>query len=285
MLKVSNLTFSYNRNKPVLHNFSMELKSGGVYGLLGPNGAGKTTLLQLIAGTLTPQKGIVTYNGIDTRRRLPATISDLFMVAEEFSLPNISLRDFVNLNAPFYPRFSQDDLNRNLRTFSMECDAVPLGTLSMGQKKKVFLSFALACNTSLLLLDEPTNGLDIPGKRAFRRFIASGMTDNRIIVISTHQVRDIDRLLDHIVIMNDKQLVLNRSICEIQDHLQFTVTSDTDAVARALASMPGVGGNAVMFSASDECTPTEINLELLFDFAIDNPGRLADIFNAPQKTE
>lgn len=276
MITISNLSFAYRRRKPVISGLSLDLPDGGVYGLLGPNGAGKTTLLMLIAGALTPQSGSVLFNGINTRRRLPRTLSDIFVVSEEFTLPSITMQRFVDLNASFYPRFSADDLRRHLDMFGLTAD-INLGALSMGQKKKAYMSFALACNTSLLLMDEPTNGLDIPGKSVFRRFIAEGMTDDRTIIISTHQVRDINRILDHILIMNERHMILNASSEEIQNRLSFSVTTDPAVTADALEVMHSIGGNAVM-TRNTTGEPTEIDLELLFNFAITHPQLLADIF-------
>ena len=85
----------------------------------------------------------------------------------------------------------------------------------MGQKKKVFMSFALATGTRFLLMDEPTNGLDIPSKSQFRKVIANNMTEDRTLIISTHQVHDVESLLDHIIIMNQSQLLLDASISNI----------------------------------------------------------------------
>ncbi len=170
MLDIQNVSFAYRKSSPVISDFSLSLAPGGIYGLLGRNGAGKSTLLYLIAGLLTPAKGQVLFNGADTRLRLPSTVSDIFIVPEEFNLPNISLSRYLSINSRFYPRFSHEDLKKHLDTLDLDGD-LHLGALSMGQKKKAFMSFALACNTPLLLLDEPTNGLDIPGKSRFRKFI------------------------------------------------------------------------------------------------------------------
>ena len=215
MLQVENLTFSYARGKAnTLSNFSLSIEKGKVYGLLGKNGAGKSTLLCLMSGLLTPKSGRVMYNDVDVRRRLPISLQDMFFVPEEFELPSVSLKSYVKCNASFYPRFSYEDMEEYLRMFGMDTD-IHLGQLSMGQKKKVFMSFAFATNTSLLLMDEPTNGLDIPGKSQFRKMIAMGMSDERSIVVSTHQVRDIDRILDHVVIMNESSVLLDASVSEI----------------------------------------------------------------------
>ena len=86
---------------------------------------------------------------------------------------------------------------------------INLGALSMGQKKKVYMCIALAARTKLLLMDEPTNGLDIPSKSQFRKVVAQGMRDDQIVVISTHQVRDVETLLDHVTIIEQNAVLLN----------------------------------------------------------------------------
>ena len=163
MLQVKNLTYGYRKSaKKIFNDFSLALEPGRVYGLLGRNGAGKSTLIYLMTGLLTPESGDVEYEGVDVRERRPSTLSNMFIVPEEFELPAISLKKYVEINAPFYPNFSYDDLRSYLDVFEMNDENVNLKSLSMGQKKKVFMSFAFATNTRLLLMDEPTNGLDIP---------------------------------------------------------------------------------------------------------------------------
>jgi len=273
MLKVENLTFRYSRRKPpVLDNFSMEIGMGKVMGLLGPNGAGKSTLLHLMAGALTPGSGKVLYEGRDIRRRYPSVLSEIFIVPEEFSLPPVSIAEFAKFSSRFYPRFSSEDFSRHLETFEID-SSMKFGSMSMGQKKKAYMCFALACNTSILLMDEPTNGLDIPAKSTFRRFIASNMTDERTIVISTHQVRDIDKILDHVIIIDNKQVLFDRSIAEITERLQFLTTNERQVIASALYSQPNVGGANVILS-NDGGVETDVNLESLFGLALSNPHLL-----------
>lgn len=277
MLKVENLSFSYRRKgRDVLDGFNLSVEAGGVYGLLGRNGAGKSTLLYLMAGLLTPKSGKVTYKGNNTRLRLPATLSDMFIVPEEFVLPRITFRDYVRANTGFYPKFSEEDLRRHLATFDMDPE-LNLGALSMGQKKKAFMSFALACNTSLLLMDEPTNGLDIPGKSAFRRFIASNMTDERSIIISTHQVRDIDRLLDHVIIMDHSKVLLNERVDSITSRLKFFSTDSREVIGSALYAQPSLEGTNVVVPNEDGAD-TELNLESLFELSLAKPEELKSLF-------
>ena len=234
MLEVKNLSFSYGRRKAkVLEDFSLTLQKGSVYGLLGKNGTGKSTLLYLLAGLLRPQQGNVIYKGMEVIKRRPDTLQDMFLVPEEFALPNVSLKQYVKLNAPFYPSFSEEILKACLRDFDMNED-IHLGELSMGQKKKAFMCFALATNTSLLMMDEPSNGLDIPSKSQFRKVIASGMTDEKAVIISTHQVRDIDSLLDHVLIMDGTNLLLDASVSTICEKLYFAEQGMNDPTDGAL---------------------------------------------------
>ncbi|TCO91096.1 ABC-2 type transport system ATP-binding protein [Bacteroides heparinolyticus] len=279
MLQVENISFSYRRGKKdVLDDFSLSLEKGRVYGLLGKNGAGKSTLLYLMSGLLTPKHGKVIYHDVDVRRRLPITLQDMFLVPEEFELPAISLVSYVELNSPFYPRFSKEDMMRYLHFFEMEQD-INLGALSMGQKKKVFMSFALATNTSLLLMDEPTNGLDIPGKSQFRKFIASGMSDDKTIVVSTHQVRDIDKILDHVLIMDNKHVMLDASTTDICRKLLFVESDNRELAQKALYALPSVQGNYLMLPNADG-EESEINLELLFGAVLSSPGKIANMFHS-----
>ena len=282
MIKVENLSFTYPKSKHmVLHDFSFSLEAGRVYGLLGRNGAGKSTLLYLITGLLTPKKGKIMYHDINVRSRLPMTLQDMFLVPEEFELPSISLKKYIDLNAPFYPNFSKEDMYKYLHCFEMDMD-VNLGALSMGQKKKVFMSFALATNTSLLLMDEPTNGLDIPGKSQFRKFMASGMTDNKTIVISTHQIRDIDKMLDSVMIMDESRVLLNESTVHICEKLCFKESDDRSLIDKALFAVPSLHGNSLLL-LNEHNEDSDINIELLFNAILAQPQQIANLFHAQEE--
>ena len=281
MIKVENLSFTYPKSKHmVLHDFSFSLEAGRVYGLLGRNGAGKSTLLYLMTGLLTPKKGKIMYHDINVRSRLPMTLQDMFLVPEEFELPSISLKKYIDLNAPFYPNFSKD-MYKYLHCFEMDMD-VNLGALSMGQKKKVFMSFALATNTSLLLMDEPTNGLDIPGKSQFRKFMALGMTDNKTIVISTHQIRDIDKMLDSVMIMDESRVLLNESTVHICEKLCFKESDDRSLIDKALFAVPSLHGNSLLL-LNEHNEDSDINIELLFNAILAQPQKIANLFHAQEE--
>ena len=278
MIKVEDLSFSYGRRKTkVLDGFSMSLNKGSVYGLLGKNGTGKSTLLYLMAGLLRPQTGKVYYKGVDVTLRKPTTLQDMFLVPEEFALPNVSMKQYVKFNAPFYPHFSDELLKACLRDFDMNED-IHLGELSMGQKKKAFMCFALATNTSLLMMDEPSNGLDIPSKSQFRKVIASGMTDDKAVIISTHQVRDIDSLLDHVLIMDGSELLLNETVASICEKLYFAEQGMNEPTDGALYVQPSVQGNSVILP-NESYEESKMNLEVLFNAMLAERVKMQSMFN------
>jgi len=276
MITINNLSFSYNkRNGDLFHDFSLDLNAGNVYGLLGKNGAGKSTLIYLMTGLLTPAGGEVLMDGDNVRRRLPKTMSDLFLVPEEFELPRLSIKKYVSINAPFYPRFSMEDMQRYLDIFEMGGDLdVKLNALSMGQKKKVFMAFAFATNTRVLIMDEPTNGLDIPSKSQFRKLVSSCMTDDKLILISTHQVRDISDILDHVLIIEKSQVLLNTSMADVTSRLAFRPLREGDQPIFVLQSPYGALG-AVPAQPGEE---TKVDLEMLFNATLQNTEAINQLF-------
>ena len=277
MIAFKDVCFSYRRNTPVLSNLSLQIEPGTVCGLLGRNGVGKSTMLYLTAGLLRPRSGQVLCNGYIPSERKVNFLNDIFIVPEEFDLPPITLDAYVRINSVFYPRFNADLMHSILEIFALQAD-INLGALSLGQMKKAFLSFALACNTSILLLDEPTNGLDITAKRMFRAAISAAMTDDKTIIISTHQVYDVENILDHVVIADNNRILLNQPMIGIQMKLRFDYTHDPEQAKRALFSIPQPGGfNVVEFLDNPE-RETEVNLETLFELTNSNPDLVNQLF-------
>ena len=276
MLSIKNISFSYNkRSGELFHDFSLELNAGNVYGLLGKNGAGKSTLIYLMTGLLTPKSGEALLDGVNVRKRLPKTMSDIFLVPEEFELPRLSLKQYVDINAPFYPNFSKEDMQRYLDIFEMGDDMdVKLHSLSMGQKKKVFMAFAFAANTHVLIMDEPTNGLDIPSKSQFRKLVTTGMTDDKLMLISTHQVRDISDILDHVTIIDQSRVLLNTSFADVMNKVAFRPLREGDQPLFVLQSPYGPLGAV----PAEEGEETKVDLEMLFNATLQNPAAINQLF-------
>lgn len=213
MIDISNVTFEYRKGKPVLKDFSLSFPQGGVYGLLGKNGTGKSTLLYLISGLLRPRHGEVRVDGMLSANRQPQMLREIFLVPEEYDLPSVSLKSYTRALKSFYPRFSDELLRKCIEVFDLEMD-MQLGSLSMGQKKKVYMCVALATGTRVLLMDEPTNGLDILSKSQFRKAVVQGMDEDKTVLVSTHQVHDVERLLDHVTIINGNQVLMHGPLNE-----------------------------------------------------------------------
>ena len=265
MIEVNNISFRYPGTKHnVFSNFNMSLEANNIYGLLGKNGTGKSTLLYLISGLLRPANGEVKVDGRLATDRQPEMLKDMFIVPEEFNLPAVTLDTYVKINKPFYPNFSQEVLESCLKDFELP-QTLKLNELSMGQKKKVYMSFALAAGTKYLFMDEPTNGLDIPSKTQFRRVIANNMSDERTLIISTHQVHDVETLLDHILILSESEMLLNSSVSNICEHFSFEYRQPQEMDDTVIYAEPTLQGNAVIAKREENDDETQMNLELLFN--------------------
>jgi ABC-2 type transport system ATP-binding protein len=262
MIDVYNLTFGYSRKRLLFKDLNLHLKKGHIYGLLGKNGAGKTSLLKCLAGLTYPQDGDIRINGHHPGKRQPSFLEDIFYLPEEIHVPDMTAQSFAKGTAPFYPRFHQGEYEQYLNDFEVPFSR-SLSKLSLGQQKKFIISFALACNTSVLIMDEPTNGLDIPSKAKFRKVIASAFSDDRLVVISTHQVRDLDNLIDSVLILNNQQIVLNSSNEELSSRLNFGLMMESDAVEALYAEESFRGIHAI--SVNKNGATSKPDLELLFN--------------------
>ena len=263
MIDINNISYSYKGSRPVYSQFSIRLEDNRIYGLLGKNGSGKSTLLYLMSGLLRPSEGTVCVEGHDTRSRKAAMLRDVFIVPEEFSLPDTTLARYIKAVMPFYPHFSREVLEQCLRDFDLP-SRLHLGSLSMGQKKKVYMSVALASGTRVLLLDEPTNGLDIPSKSQFRKVVAGCMSEGRIVVISTHQVRDVEALLDHIVVIDGGRTLLNASTADVCGSLRFELRKPGSSMDGVLYAERSLRGDTVVAPLREGDEETSLDLELLF---------------------
>lgn len=277
MIRLEDISFAYRKGrKQVFRHFNADLETGSIYGLLGKNGAGKSTLLYLTAGLIAPSGGRVLVDGEDMRMRSVTSLQKLFLVPEEFTLPAVSLEHYVRYMAPFYPRFSREILKRALDCFELSGD-LHLDRLSMGQRKKVFISFALAANTEWLLLDEPTNGLDIPGKRQFRRILVQEMNEERGVLISTHQVLDVEHLLDRLLVVDQGQALLQKSVEEICDVVRFVQTSDPKLLRQAIYQLPSLQGASALLP-NEYGFESNLDLELLFNALMEKREEVTALF-------
>ncbi|MFT3936646.1 MAG: ABC transporter ATP-binding protein [Chitinophagaceae bacterium] len=277
MIDIQNLHFAY-RKKPVFSGLSLQLQPGYIYGLLGKNGTGKSTLLRNIAGLLFPDKGAITVLGFTPGKRQPGFLQEVFMVPEEFYLPNVPLQHLVKHHAPFYPRFNQSQFEQYMKEFEIPVDST-LQNMSYGQKKKVLIGFGLASNASMLLMDEPTNGLDIMSKSQFRKIMAGAVDDKKCIVISTHQVKDLENLIDRITVIDEGKILFDQTIEAISRKLSFQISFDSEEIKQALYGESSLRGSAIISrNTADE--ESKLDLELLYKAIVLNGEAITSVFKA-----
>ena len=278
MIQLTNVQFGYERRQALFDGLTLRLHPGSIYGLLGPNGAGKSSLMRLIAGLLFPKKGQIQVGGYSPGKRQPAFLEQLFLLPEEVYVPSVRIREYVRTNAPFYPNFNYEQFAGYLREFGLT-DTQKLSEISYGQKKKVLIGFGIATNTPILLMDEPTNGLDIPSKAQFRRLVAGAADEQRTVIISTHQVRDLEALIDPIVILSERTVALHASVEAITERLWFGLVPSLDNLnEKVLYSERAVGGYAVV-TENRLGESSRIDLEWLFNAVQAQPDRIKELFS------
>ena len=261
MISIQKLDFAYWKQAHLFDKLSLELSPGSITGLLGKNGSGKTTLLKLIAGLLYPHSGNVSVAGNKPGDRRPSFLTDIYLVPEEFYLPSLSIKNYVKASSVFYPRFDRSLMEQLLGDFELSADRF-ISRLSYGQKKKFLISFALATKCRLLILDEPTNGLDIPSKAIFRKVMAGALDEDQLVVISTHQVKDVESLIDCIVILSDGKVILQKDMHDIASQLQFESTPSLDGDEVLYSEVSPRGYRVIRRQVNGN---TSIDIELLFN--------------------
>ena len=277
MISIQNVSFAYKK-KPVFNGLNLAFETGHVYGLLGKNGTGKSSLLRNIAGLLAPQSGHISVNGHTPSERLPVFLEDVFMVPEEFYLPDIPVPAFLKHYAPFYPRFDTNKFKNYISVFDVPADST-LQNMSYGQKKKVLISFALATRARVLLMDEPTNGLDIISKSQFRKILAEALDDERCIIISTHQVKDLENLIDRITIIDEGKILFDENVEAITRTLSFRLAYNAEDVATALYAESSLIGNVIV-TPNKEGEESKLDLELLYKAIVTNSDPITKLFQS-----
>jgi len=277
MIQLQNIQFGYTKNRNIFEDVSLHMEAGHIYGLLGKNGAGKTTLLKIMSGLRFPTAGTTTILNENSALRKDHVLQDLYFLQEEMYVPHLKIEQFEKAFAPFYPRFNHEQFNEYLREFELDKEFGYLDKLSHGQKKKALIAFALATNTQILIMDEPTNGLDIPSKSTFRRLMASAADETRLVIISTHQVRDLHSLIDMVAILDNGRMVLNASTYEITEKLLFDVDNTKSEEGTILYTEESPRG-VYQVKENVHHIDSSLDLELLFNAAMSNKNAIANLF-------
>lgn len=271
MISIRSFHFAYRKNK-VFDDINATLQPGRIYGILGRNGTGKSTLLYNIAGLLHPSGGNIEVMGLSPHKRQASFLQDIFIIPEEFHLPDIPVAKFVQYYSPFYPKFDPTMFLEYLSRFEIPVGST-LHAMSYGQKKKVLISFGIATNVSVLLMDEPTNGLDIISKSQLKRIVAGAINEDKCILVSTHQVKDLENLIDEVIIINSTKILLKEALENVGKKLSFKISFDEGDLGDALYCEPVLLGNAIV-SLNNTGYESGIDLELLYKATMADPIRM-----------
>ena len=276
MITIENLSFWYSKQNRIFEKLNLELDAGYIYGLMGKNGAGKTTLLKLICGLSFPKSGAVEIDGQIPGKREPGFLSDIFLVPEEISFPALTLKKFAEIHGGFYPAYDPAQFRESLEKFELESGQNCTG-MSHGQKKKAMTAFALAANTRYLFLDEPTNGLDIPSKAALRSMLAGSLKEGKTFILSTHMVRDLESLIDSVIILDSHRIVLNQPLDKIGRKLSFGHSSLSSSPGELIYSSKIELGQTII-SQNPSGISGNVDIEALFNACINIPDQISSLF-------
>jgi len=278
MITLNNVTFGYKKREPIFKNMNLELEGGHIYGLLGKNGVGKTTLLKIICGLRFAQEGVINILDTPAQWRQASILQNIYYLGEEIAAPNLSIHHFLRAYAPFYPNFNYEQMDTYLEQFEITNMRQKISSMSHGEKKKVFIAFALATNVKILLMDEPTNGLDIPSKSMFRKVMSMAADNERLFLISTHQVRDLHSLIDAIVLLDKGEIIVAESTDNITEKLLFKIVDDLNEAPNAIYTEDTIRG---IYTVSPNIYHEEnkLDIELFFNAVLHNKKKIKEIFH------
>lgn len=274
MIEIKDLAFSYGKT-PILKSITTTLEEGRIYGLLGENGVGKTTLLTLLCGLKKVCSGSITTDGENPFDRTPTLLQNQFYLPDEVLPVAMKAECFAKERGAFWPDYDHSKFLEIMKEFEND-PAKKMNQMSAGQLKKTYISLALACGCKYIFMDEPTNGLDIPSKTQFRSAIMKYTSDDSTIVISTHQVRDLENIIDPIIILDRQDVLLNASVEEITSKLYFDYGTQLHPESLYSEQLPGGFIQVYPNTTSED---SKINVEALFNAVHKNKELIKGMFS------
>ena len=215
MIQIQTLTKCFD-GADALRELSMQIPLGSVCGLVGPNGAGKSTLLRCISGVYRPDGGQVLLQGQPVWENPAVKGRMAYLPDELYYFVSSSLRDLTRFYQGFYPRFDRELFRRLGQVFPIDPDQ-PIRRLSKGMQKQAFFWLALSLRPEVLLLDEPVDGLDPVMRRQVMSLVLSDVAERGItVLISSHNLRELEDVCDHVGIMNHGRMLLEKSLADMQ---------------------------------------------------------------------
>lgn len=274
MIEIKDLAFSYGKT-PILKSITTTLEEGRIYGLLGENGVGKTTLLTLLCGLKKVCSGSISTDGENPFDRTPTLLQNQFYLPDEVLPVAMKAECFAKERGFFWPDYDHPKFLEIMKEFEND-PSKKMNQMSAGQLKKTYISLALACGCKYIFMDEPTNGLDIPSKTQFRSAIMKYTSDDSTIVISTHQVRDLENIIDPIIILDHQDVLLNASVEEITNKLYFDYGTQLHPESLYSEQLPG---GFIQVYPNTTGKDSKINVEALFNAVHKNKELIKGMFS------
>ena len=218
MIKAVELSKKFD-NKLALDKVTFRIPDGSVFGLVGSNGSGKSTLLRLISGIYPPDSGRLEMNGIAVFNNPMVKSQIAFLSDIPYFLPQTNLDEMAALYEKMYPNFSREEYKRLLGIFPLDCKA-KLSSFSKGMQRQASLILALASMPRYLLLDEAFDGLDVVMRKVLINLLLEGIEKNSITaVVSSHNLREIEEMCDHIAVIHNGKLITSGSVEEAKNNI------------------------------------------------------------------
>ena len=215
MLEVRNLTKTFG-SFTALKELNMTIPRGAVYGLVGPNGAGKTTIIRHITGIYRPDSGGVTIDGLDIWENPEAKGKIGFIPDDLFFFNSASIEDMRKYYRGLYPRFDDELFEKIGQAFDLPRKS-PIRKFSKGMKKQAAFWLTVSCRPALLVLDEPVDGLDPVMRRQIMGLILADVAEyGTTVLVSSHNLRELEDICDHVGIMDKGRMLLERSLEDMQ---------------------------------------------------------------------
>ena len=219
IVQISGLNKSYGY-KQVIKDMNLNLEGGKIIGLLGPNGSGKSTLIKILGGVLKPDSGNVTIDGkqigIDTKRIVS------YLPERTYLSPSMKVREAISMFADFYEDFRTERAEEMLNRLNINLNDT-IKSLSKGTREKVQLVLVMSRDALVYLLDEPMGGVDPAAREYILKTILSNYNENACVIISTHLISDVEKVLDQVLFIQNGNVILNSTVDEIRDEKKESV--------------------------------------------------------------
>ncbi len=279
VISARNLRKAY-RNKLALNDTSFEIEAGKIIGLIGPNGAGKTTALKAILG-LIPFDGDLKVLGMDPRKQRDELMNDVCFIADVAVLPRwMKVKEAIDFVDGIHPRFDRAKCERFIANTQLSPN-LRVREMSKGMIVQLHLALVMAIDAKLLVLDEPTLGLDILYRKQFyQRLLEDYFDEQKTIIITTHQVEEIENILTDVMFIRDGKIVLTAAMDEVAERYTEVLTS-ADQIDAARALNP-IDERALPFGKTVMLFDGVPRSQLATFGETRNPG-LADLFVAIMK--